>query len=51
MLAQATPAARALLRDSRWDVQGAGPVAHLERASRSAPSACLVWLRLRRTVR
>jgi DNA-binding winged helix-turn-helix (wHTH) protein len=43
--------ARALLRETRWDVAGAGPVPILEAPQPLRTAACLVWLRLRRTVR
>ena len=43
--------ARALLRDTRWDVAGAGPVPLLGRPGLPSTIACLLWLRLRRTVR
>jgi DNA-binding winged helix-turn-helix (wHTH) protein len=43
--------ARALLRDTRWDVTGAGPVALLGQPDLPKTVASLLWLRLRRTVR
>jgi DNA-binding winged helix-turn-helix (wHTH) protein len=43
--------ARALLRDTRWDVAGAGPVPLLGQPALPSTVAFLVWLRLRRTVR
>jgi DNA-binding winged helix-turn-helix (wHTH) protein len=43
--------ARALLRDTRWDVTGAGPVALLGQPDLPKTVALLLWLRLRRTVR
>ncbi len=43
--------ARALLRDSRWDVAGAGPVPLLGQPGLPATIGFLAWLRLRRTVR
>ena len=43
--------ARALLRDTRWDVVGAGPVPLLGHPALLRTAAILVWLRLRRTVR
>jgi DNA-binding winged helix-turn-helix (wHTH) protein len=43
--------ARALLRDTRWDVAGAGPVPLWEGADRAATLGWLLWLRFRRTVR
>lgn len=43
--------ARALLRETRWDVPGAGPVPILGSASALQAAAALGWLRLRRTVR
>lgn len=42
---------RALLRDTRWDVAGAGPVPLARGGDAGAAIAWLVWLRLRRTVR
>ena len=42
---------RALLRDSRWDVTGAGPVPLLGEPELTRTVAFLLWLRLRRTVR
>ncbi len=44
-------AARALLRDTRWDVAGAGTVPILASPQPLRTAASLVWLRLRRTVR
>jgi DNA-binding winged helix-turn-helix (wHTH) protein len=43
--------ARALLRDTRWDVAGAGPVPLRGEPDLAATLFWLVWLRLRRTVR
>jgi DNA-binding winged helix-turn-helix (wHTH) protein len=43
--------ARALLRDTRWDVAGARAVPLLGRADLPATLAWLVWLRFRRTLR
>ena len=43
--------ARALLRDTRWDVTGAGPVPLLGQPDLPRTVAFLLWLRLRRTVR
>jgi hypothetical protein len=43
--------ARALLRDTRWDVTGAGPVPLLGQPELAKTVAFLLWLRLRRTVR
>jgi DNA-binding winged helix-turn-helix (wHTH) protein len=43
--------ARALLRDTRWDVAGAGPVPLRGQPDLTATMLWLVWLRLRRTVR
>ncbi len=43
-------AARALLRETRWDVAGAGPVPILGAPQPLRTAACLVWLRLLRTV-
>jgi hypothetical protein len=43
--------ARALLRDTRWDVTGAGPVPLLGQPDLAKTVAFLLWLRLRRTVR
>jgi len=43
--------ARALLRDTRWDVAGAGPVPILGQPSAPAAAAALVRLRLRRAAR
>jgi len=43
--------ARALLRDTRWDVTGAGPVPLLGEPDLPKTAAFLLWLRLRRTVR
>lgn len=43
--------ARALLRDTRWDVTGAGPVPLLGQPDLAKTVAFLFWLRLRRTVR
>jgi len=43
--------ARALLRDARWDVTGAGPVPLLGEPDLLRTVAFLLWLRLRRTVR
>jgi hypothetical protein len=43
--------ARALLRDARWDVTGAGPVPLLGEPDLPTTVAFLLWLRLRRTVR
>jgi DNA-binding winged helix-turn-helix (wHTH) protein len=43
--------ARALLRDTRWDVTGAGPVPLLGEPDLAKTAAFLLWLRLRRTVR
>jgi DNA-binding winged helix-turn-helix (wHTH) protein len=43
--------ARALLRDTRWDVAGAGPVPLLGQPDLPATLGALLWLRLRRTVR
>ncbi len=44
-------AARALLRESRWDVADAGAVPILGAPQPLRTAACLVWLRLRRTLR
>lgn len=44
-------AARALLRETRWDVAGAGPVPILGTPDPLRTAACLVWLRWRRAVR
>src|SRR6185295_17890625 len=43
--------ARALLRDARWDVTGAGRVPLLGQPDLPQTVAFLLWLRLRRTVR
>jgi DNA-binding winged helix-turn-helix (wHTH) protein len=43
--------ARALLRDTRWDVAGAGPVPILGQPGLLATTGFLLWLRLRRTLR
>jgi DNA-binding winged helix-turn-helix (wHTH) protein len=43
--------ARALLRDTRWDVAGAGPVPLFGRPGFPATLGLLFWLRLRRAVR
>lgn len=43
--------ARALLRDTRWDVAGAGPVPLLGQPDLPATLGSLLWLRVRRTVR
>jgi hypothetical protein len=43
--------ARALLRDTRWDVTGAGPVPLLGQPELPRTVGLLLWLRLRRTVR
>jgi DNA-binding winged helix-turn-helix (wHTH) protein len=43
--------ARALLRDTRWEVTGAGPVPLLGLPDLPKAVAFLLWLRLRRTVR
>lgn len=43
--------ARALLRDTRWDVAGAGSVPLLGRPGLARTIGCLLWLRFRRTVR
>ncbi|HEY7509652.1 MAG TPA: transcriptional regulator [Vicinamibacteria bacterium] len=43
--------ARALLRDTRWDVAGSGAVPLLGAPDLPATLAWLLWLRLRRTVR
>jgi len=43
--------ARALLRDTRWDVAGAGPVPLLGQPDLAATLGWLLWLRFRRTVR
>jgi DNA-binding winged helix-turn-helix (wHTH) protein len=43
--------ARAILRDTRWDVPGAGPVPLRGQGDLPATLAWLVWLRLRRSVR
>jgi DNA-binding winged helix-turn-helix (wHTH) protein len=43
--------ARALLRDARWDVTGAGSVPLLGQPDLPKTVAFLLWLRLRRTVR
>jgi DNA-binding winged helix-turn-helix (wHTH) protein len=43
--------ARALLRDTRWDVAGAGPVPLVGESDGPAAASWLLWLRLRRTVR
>ncbi len=47
----AQASARALLRDTRWDVADAGPVPLLSAPQPLRAAAYLVWLRLRRTVR
>jgi DNA-binding winged helix-turn-helix (wHTH) protein len=44
-------AARALLRDTRWDVAGAGPVPILGAPQALRTAGWLAWLRLRRAVR
>jgi DNA-binding winged helix-turn-helix (wHTH) protein len=43
--------ARSLLRDTRWDVTGAGPVPLLGQPDLPKTVAFLLWIRLRRTVR
>ena len=43
--------ARALLRDTRWDVAGSGPVPLLGQPDLPAILGSLLWLRVRRTVR
>jgi hypothetical protein len=43
--------ARALLRDARWDVAGAGPVPLLGQPDLPATLAWLLWLRFQRTLR
>src|SRR5687768_5744360 len=43
--------ARALLRDTRWDVAGSGPVPLLGQPDLTATLGALLWLRARRTVR
>ena len=43
--------ARALLRDTRWDVAGAGPVPLLGQPDLPATVALLLWLRMRRALR
>jgi DNA-binding winged helix-turn-helix (wHTH) protein len=43
--------ARALLRDTRWDVAGAGPVPLLGQPDMATTMGWLSWLRLRRAVR
>lgn len=43
--------ARALLRDSRWDVAGAGPVPLLGEPGGLLAARILVWMRLRRALR
>jgi len=43
--------ARALLRDTRWEVTGAGPVPLLGQPDLARTVAFLLWLRLRRAVR
>jgi DNA-binding winged helix-turn-helix (wHTH) protein len=43
--------ARALLRETRWDVAGAHPVPLLGQPDLLATAASLTWLRLRRTLR
>ena len=43
--------ARALLRDTRWEVTGAGPVPLLGQPDLAKTVAFLLWLRLRRAVR
>jgi DNA-binding winged helix-turn-helix (wHTH) protein len=43
--------ARAILRDARWDVAGAGPVPLRGQPDLAVTLLWLVWLRLRRTVR
>ena len=43
--------ARALLRDTRWDVAGSGPVPLLGQPELPATLGALLWLRVRRTVR
>ena len=43
--------ARALLRETRWDVAGAHPVPLLGQPDLTATVATLLWLRLRRTLR
>jgi DNA-binding winged helix-turn-helix (wHTH) protein len=43
--------ARALLRDTRWDVAGSGPVPLLGQPEIPETLAFLLWLRARRTVR
>ena len=45
------PAGRAILRDARWDVGGAGPVPLLGQPGSLAAAAALVRLRLRRALR
>lgn len=43
--------ARAILRDSRWDVPGAGPVPLIDQPRALASIRAVAWLRLRRAAR